>query len=79
MVDDTLKPCCWNESGYTRIMIAEFGFAACCLLLVSFLIFIFIFFHPSYHRLQRISLSYLLSLLVLSFSFRLILISRLRV
>ena len=25
MVDDTLKPCsCWNESGYTRIMIAEF-------------------------------------------------------
>lgn len=27
MVDDTLKPCsCWNESGYTRIMIAEFFF-----------------------------------------------------
>ena len=29
IVDDTLKPCSWNESGYTCIMIAKFGWLCC--------------------------------------------------
>ena len=53
MVDDTLKPCsCWNESGYTRIMIAEFFLFS---VFFSFLLFccIYILRSSPYHRLQR--------------------------
>ena len=46
MVDDTLKPCSWNGSGYTRILIAEFSIYISSLLL-------FVLLSSLYHRLQR--------------------------
>jgi len=60
MVDDTLKPCSWNESGYTRILITEFGWLCYSFSFCSLLYIIvcneLAFYFPSY--LFPVMLSY---------------------